>query len=244
VLSESLARRKFGDLDPLGRRVHLGPTDMPSYTIVGVVGDVKQASLAADSPDAVYISPAQSWFVDSALSLVVRAHDEDAAALAPAVKAAIRSIDSGQPILRVATMDDLLARTAAQRRFALTLFEAFGLVALVLAATGIYGVLAGSVTERTREIGVRTALGASRASILRLIGGQGLALSAVGVALGCAGAAAASRILVTLLFGVTRLDPATYIGVVALVLAVSAVACAVPAWRAVRVDPTVTLRAD
>ncbi|HEY7055913.1 MAG TPA: ABC transporter permease [Vicinamibacterales bacterium] len=244
VLSESLARRKFGALDPLGRRVHLGPTDRPSYTIVGVVGDVKQASLAADSPDAVYISPAQSWFVDSALSLVVRARDEDAAALAAAVKAAIRSIDGGQPILRVATMNDLLARTAAQRRFALTLFEAFGLVALVLAATGIYGVLAGSVTERTREIGVRTALGASRASILGLIGGQGLALSAVGVALGCVGAAAASRLLVTLLFGVTRLDPVTYIGVVALVLAVSAVACALPAWRAARVDPCVTLRAD
>ena len=141
-------------------------------------------------------------------------------------------------------MDALLAATAAERRFALILFEAFGLVALVLAATGIYGVLSGSVTERLREIGVRAALGASRGSILALVLRQGMALTAIGIAIGLAGAVAASRALVTLLFGVTRVDPPTYLGVVALLLGVSTIACWLPAWRAARVDPSITLRAE
>jgi ABC-type antimicrobial peptide transport system permease subunit len=123
-------------------------------------------------------------------------------------------------------------------------FEAFALVALLLAATGIYGVLSGHVTERMREIGVRSALGASRADILGMVVRQGMTLTALGVAIGLIGAAAASRALVTLLFGVSRLDPATYIGVIALLAGVSAIACGVPAWRAARVDPAITLRAE
>jgi putative ABC transport system permease protein len=177
------------------------------------------------------------------LSLVVRARG-DAAALAPAVRQAIWSVDKGQPIVRVATMEALLAASAAERRFASILFEVFGLAALVLAAVGIYGVLSGSVTERTREIGVRLALGASRGHILALILRQGMTLTGIGVAAGLCGAAAASSALVSLLFGVSRLDPAAYLGVVALLAVVSAVACWVPAWRAARVDPSITLRAE
>jgi putative ABC transport system permease protein len=141
-------------------------------------------------------------------------------------------------------METLLAATASERRFALILFEAFALVALALAAVGIYGVLSGSVTERTREIGVRAALGASRGDILGLVVGQGLTLTAAGVAVGVAAAAAASRGLTALLFGVSPLDPATYAGVVALLAVVSALACSMPAWRASRVDPAITLRAE
>ena len=174
VVSASLARRKFGNRDPIGRHVSIGPSEQP-YTIVGVVGDVKQASLAASEPDAVYIPAMQSWFVDSALSLVVRSH-ADPGRLTPAIKQAVWSVDKDQPILRVATMDRLLARTAADRRFALTLFEIFGIVALALAATGIYGVVSGSVAERVKEIGLRSALGASRSSILALILRQGIFL--------------------------------------------------------------------
>ena len=141
-------------------------------------------------------------------------------------------------------MDELLAATAAERRFALVLFEAFGLAALVLAGAGIFGVLSGSVAERTREIGVRSALGASRRRILTLVLGQGLGLTAVGVAIGLAGAAFATRALVAMLFGVSRLDPVTYLAVVVLLAAVAAIACAVPAWRAARVDPASTLRTE
>jgi putative ABC transport system permease protein len=141
-------------------------------------------------------------------------------------------------------MEELVSASAAERRFALTLFEAFAVTALVLAAIGIYGVLAGSVAERTREIGVRTALGASRRNIVALVLRQGLALTGLGVAIGLGGAVAASGALATLLFGITRLDPVTYGSVVALLLGVSALACWLPAWRAARVDPTITLRAE
>ena len=141
-------------------------------------------------------------------------------------------------------MDHLLAQSQAERHFALVLFEAFALAALLLAATGIYGVLAGSVAERIREIGVRAALGASRTDIVRLIVGQAMTLTGLGIAIGLVGALAASRALITLLFGVSRLDPVTYGGVIALLAVVSAVACSVPAWRAARVDPSITLRAE
>src|SRR6185369_15903017 len=149
-----------------------------------------------------------------------------------------------QAIVRVATMGHLLAQSQAQRHFALVLFEAFALAALLLAATGIYGVLAGSVAERMREIGVRAALGASRTNIVRMILSQAMTLTGLGVLIGLGGAAAASRALITLLFGVSRLDPVTYGGVVALLIGVSAIACSVPAWRAARVDPSITLRAE
>jgi putative ABC transport system permease protein len=182
-------------------------------------------------------------FADSALSLVVHT-ERDPAALAPAIQRAIWSVDRDQPITRVATMESLLAASAAERRFALTLFEVFGLVALALAAFGTYGVLSGSVTERTREIGVRSALGASRRSILVLVIRQGMSLTVLGVIIGLAGAAAASQAVVSLLFGISPLDPATYASVIAILLAVSAIACWLPAWRAAWVDPAVTLRSE
>jgi putative ABC transport system permease protein len=243
LIGESLARSQFPGQDPVGRRMHIGGGNGPWHTIVGVVGDVKQGSLADVQADAVYITPTQSWFADDAMSLVVRARD-DVTSLAPAVKNAIWSVDKDQPIVRVATMDALLAASESQRRFAMIVFGAFALVALVLAATGIYGVLSGSVSERMREIGVRSALGASRGNILALVVRQGMTLTGLGVAIGLIGAAGASSALVTLLFGVSRLDPVTYFGVIALAAGVSGIACWVPAWRAARVDPAITLRAE
>jgi putative ABC transport system permease protein len=252
LISESLARSRFPAESPIGQRLRIGPSDGPPYTIVGVVGDVKQMSLALSESDAVYItasSPSATirtgpWrFADRVMSLVVRTHG-DAAALAPAIRQAVWSIDKDQPVVRVAMMDDVVAASAAERRFALILFEAFALAALVLAAAGIYGVLSGSVAERTREIGVRAALGASRASILALVVRQGLGLAGLGAAIGLAGATAASKAIDAMLFGVSRLDPVTYLGVVALLAVVSTIACGVPAWRAVRVDPASTLRAE
>ena len=181
--------------------------------------------------------------MDRAQSLVVRTSG-GAAALTASVKNAVWSVDRDQPIVRIATMDSLLATSEAERRFVLILFEAFGLVALVLAATGIYAVLSGSVTERMREIGVRVAVGASRRDIVAMVIRQGVRLTAIGAVIGMAGAMAASQGLVTLLFGVSRLDPVTYLGVVAMLAGVAVIACAVPSWRAAQVEPAITLRAE
>jgi putative ABC transport system permease protein len=247
VLSESLAKRKFPHQDPIGQRVRVGPkalhADLPWATIVGVVGDVKQASLAISQAEAFYTTTPQWSWVDAAQSLVVRTHG-DAATLAPSIKNAIWSVDKDQPIVRVATMDTLLESSEAQRRFALTLFEAFGIVALLLAAIGIYGVLSAGVNERIREMGVRAALGASRRSIQMLVIRQGITLTTIGVAIGLLAASAASRIVVSLLYGVSQFDPVTYIAVIALLTMVSTLASWVPAWRAARVDPAITLRSE
>jgi putative ABC transport system permease protein len=241
LISESLARARFHGADPLGQRLRIGPAG--PYAIVGVVGDVKQMSLALNESDAVYV-PATQWpWADRVMSLVVRASG-DAAGLASAVRQAVWSVDEDQPVVRVATMDRLLATSTAERRFALIVFAVFALTALGLAAAGIFGVLAGSVAERTREIGVRAALGASRRDILALIMRQGMTLTGVGVALGLAGAVVATQGIVAMLFGVTRLDPVTYLGVIALLGAVAAFACGIPAWRAAQVDPASTLRAE
>jgi len=247
LLSESFAKRKFPGQDPIGQRVRVGPdighADRPWGMIVGVVGDVKQASLALNASDAFYTTTAQYSWVDNVQSLVVRTRG-DAAVLAPAIEKAIWSVDKDQPIVRVATMSNLLDRSEAERRFVLILFEAFGLVALTLAATGIYGVLSGSVNERTREMGVRAALGATRGDILALVIRQGMTLTVLGIVIGLCGAVAASQALVTLMFGLSRLDPVTYLGVVGLLAGISLIACGVPAWRAAQVDPAITLRAE
>jgi putative ABC transport system permease protein len=243
LINESMAKRRFAGRDPIGQRLHVGPNNGAWYTIVGVVGDVKQVSLAVSSADAVYITIGQWRFADQALSLVVRTQG-DPAALAPAIRRAIWSVDKDQPIVRVATMETLLALSAAERRFALILFGVFAGVALLLAAAGIYGVLSGSVTERTREIGVRSALGASRREILGLVARQGMRLTAFGATFGLVGAVASGRVIDAMLFGISRLDPVTYSLVLATVLGVAVLACMVPAWRATRVDPAITLRAE
>jgi len=242
VINESMAKRRLPGLDPIGQRLHIGPNSGPWFTVVGVVSDVTQTSLAVTRSDAVYIT-AEQWgrFVDNARWLVIRTQ-HDAAALTPAVRRAIAAVDKDQPIIRVATMDERVKTSAADRRFALLLFEAFGITALSLAAIGTYSLLAGSVTERTRELGIRAALGASRLNILVLVLRQGMTLTGLGIAIGVVGAGIASRALVTLLFGITTLDAITYVGVAALLTGVSLLACAMPAWRAARVRPSVALR--
>lgn len=247
LLSESYAKHMLPGMDAIGQHVRIGPDyghpDKPWATVVGVVGDVKQLSLGLNDAEAFYVTPTQWHWVDTAQSLVVRTRG-DAVSMAPAIRRAIWSVDKDQPIVRVATMDKLIADSEAQRHFALVLFEAFALVGLILAATGIYGLLSGSVTERTREIGVRAALGASPGNILALVLRQGMALAGLGLVIGLLGAVFASRALITLLFGTSLLDPLTYLGVVTLLLAVSAIACWIPARRASHVDPAITLRAE
>ena len=246
LVSESLAATRFGAADPLGHRLRIGPTDGPPLTIVGVVRDVKQLSLAASEANAVYVTESQAagaGNADVAMSLVVRGHD-DLVALVPALRRAVWSVDKDQPIVRVATMEELVATLAAERRFALVLCQAFTLAALVLAALGIYGVLAGSVAERRREIGVRAALGASRQRIVALVVRQGMALTGIGVAIGLVAAMLLSRVMVAMLFGISRLDPVSYLGAVLVLASAATVACSVPAWRAARTDPASTLAGE
>jgi len=241
MISESLAKHRFGDQDPVGQRVRLGPSDGPWHTIVGVVGDVKQTSLAASDLHAFYTTPGQWHFGDNTMSLVIRAAG-NTANLTPAIRKAIWSVDKDQPIVQVAMMDDLLAASEAQRRFALILFEIFGLVALALAAAGIYGVLSHTVTERTREIGVRLALGAERRNVLNLILRQGLKLILSGIGLGLLMALAVTRLLTNLLYGVSATDPSIFGGVAIVLIVVALFACYWPARRATRIDPLVALR--
>ena len=242
LISESLAKSRFQDQDPIGQRLRLGANDGPWSTIVGVVGDVKQTSLTASQANAVYMTNEQ-WrlFADRALWLVVRTNGASAE-LAPAIRQAIWSVDKDQPIVGVATMDQRLASSAAERRFALILFEVFAFVAVVLVAVGLYGVLSASVTERTREIGVRLALGAQRRNVLYLILRQGLKLTLAGVSLGLLASWAVTRLLTKLLYGVSATDPLVFGGVASFLTVVALLACYVPARRAMKVDPLVILR--
>ena len=249
LISQSLADREFAGLDPVGQHVRLGPdagrADRPWATIVGVVGNVRQESLSVAQEDAFYTTAAQWLWLDNAQSLVVRTDGRARPArVFPAVEEAIWSVDGNRLITRVATMETLRAATEIQRRFVLVLFEGFGLVALVLAAIGIYGILSGSVTERIREIGVRAALGAGRRDLLLLILRQGMAMTGIGLAIGLCFALAAGRALETMLFGVSWLDGATYLGATVLLLAISGIACLIPARRAASIDPMQALRTE
>jgi predicted lysophospholipase L1 biosynthesis ABC-type transport system permease subunit len=193
--------------------------------------------------DAVYILPRQWYFADRSMWLVVRTGARPAG-LVPAIEDAVWSVDADQPVVRVAPLDALVAGSAAEQRFAFWIFQAFALVALTLAAVGLFGLLAGSVAERRREIGVRCALGATRGQVLSSVLGQGLTLAGLGIALGVAGAAVLTRALDSLLFGISRLDPITYAAVVALVAGVAFAASWLPARAAVRVDPASALRVE
>jgi putative ABC transport system permease protein len=250
VINESLAHRVFGNGDPIGARVRFGPEvgsgheeRRPWATVVGVVGDVKQYSLAADAPDAFYVADGQWVWVDNVMTIVVRTTG-NAEVLAPAINRAVWTVNANLPIQRVATMSAFVAASAGQRRFALTAIEVFAAAALLLAAVGLYGVISGGVAERMREIGIRTALGATPGDLVRAVVGRSLLLTLGGTAIGLAGAYAASRLLESMLFDVSRFDPLTNIVVVSVLAGVSLLASWAPARRAAGVDPTVTLRAE
>jgi ABC-type antimicrobial peptide transport system permease subunit len=211
--------------------------------VVGVVGDVKQQSLASPNTAAFYVPMVQWRWIDPAQALVVRTSG-DPSALTNAIKRAVWSVDRDKPITRVATMEQLILRTGADRRFASVIYGTFATAALLLAAVGLYGVVSGLVSERTREFGIRSALGASRGEIVRGVVKNGLLFTAIGVVLGVAGASATNRLLETLLYGISRADPMTYVGVIALLAGVAGLACWAPARRAATVDPAITLRAE
>ena len=247
IVDEEFAKRFWPDRDPIGERIATGaiPNSNPPVprwrTVVGVVGHVKNDSLDQQGREQTYYPIAQAPFPVRSMYLAVRATG-DPAALTSGVRGAVAGLDSTLPLYEVKTMDEWLQQSVAQRRFNMLLLVIFSALALLLASIGTYGVISYSVNQRTREIGIRMALGASRADVLRMIVGGGMRLTAIGIAIGAVLALLAARFLSTLLFGVHSTDPATFVGVAA-ILAVSAFAAAyLPARRATRVNPVVALR--
>jgi putative ABC transport system permease protein len=239
VINERMAQRLMPGEDPVGRRIRCGSTTAPWITIVGVIGDVRHSGLEEQPAPELYI-----WYLQGppVNPFIVVRSTVDSASLTAAVRDAVRTVDKNIAAYDIRPMTQVRAASMAQRRFVLLLVAAFGVLALVMAAVGVYGVMTLVVSERTAEIGIRLALGASPIALLRTVLRQGLLLAAAGVVAGSAAAAMVMPLISTQLFGVRPFDPLTLTGVPALLLAVAAVACLVPARRAMRVDPVHALR--
>jgi putative ABC transport system permease protein len=242
VVSDAFVKRYFPTEDPIGRRIVFDDPDRKPLEIVGVVGDIKRNGLDAAVEPELYISHLQR--PERRLNLVLRTDARDAAQLTQATRAEIKNFDPNQIIWRTQTLEELLGTSVAPRRFNMLLLGIFATVALVLAAVGLYGVMSYSVSWRTHEIGIRMALGAKRADVLRLVIRQGLAMTLIGLGIGLVGAFALSRVMAGLLFGVSPKDPLTFAGVSIVLLAVALLACLLPARRATRVNPIVALRSE
>jgi putative ABC transport system permease protein len=242
VINAAFAARMFGDADPIGAELRLGSgSPLPKVTVIGVVGDLRHSRLDAPPVPEVYVHYLQA--VPVAPFVVVRTAG-DPATLAPAVRAAIADVDPAIPLYNVRTMAELRTATLAGRRFVMGLVVAFGALALVLAAIGVFGVVALTVAERTREMGIRLALGAAPRRLATTVLAQVLTVSAIGVVAGSLLALAASPWLAPQLYGVAAVDPITLAGVAAAILVVAGLAAAIPAARVLRVDPLSTLRAQ
>jgi len=239
VVNETLAKQMFGDKDPLGQRLLVQMGDGKPGEIIGVVGDTKHAGLDGSVRPMVYYVQAQLPL--SFGTFVVRTKG-DPARLASSVAMAIQEIKKDQPVTDVRSMDEWIGRSIAQRRFQTGLLGAFAMIALVLAMIGVYGVMSYSVEQRTHEIGVRLAVGAEPGALRRWITARGMALAAIGLAFGLAGAAIGTRALKSLLYDVKPLEPLTYLATAALIAFACFAAVYVPARRATRVDPLVALR--
>jgi putative ABC transport system permease protein len=241
IINETMARRFWPDTDPVGKRFGTGRTEQSWITVVGVVSDVKFTSLTKDAELEFYELYRQVSIAD--MILTVRTLT-DPQRLAPALRQAVLKTDPTQPISRITPMAQYVSDAMGTPRISALLLAAFGTTALLLAAVGIYGVISFSVARRTREIGVRIALGATGRDVMRAVVGKAVTLASFGVALGIASALALNRILQRMLFGVTATEPSAYLAVSALLIAIAALAAYVPARRATRIDPSVVLRCE
>jgi putative ABC transport system permease protein len=241
IINRRLAERYFTNEDPLGRQLRIAGNDRYIVTIIGVAGDVNYRGL--DTADEITLYVPHRQLPTSDMSLIVRC-TADPLALAPAVQQQVWDIDRDLAPTRIKTMEQLLSESVAQPRFRTVLLGLFAGLALALAAIGIYGVISYNVAQRTQELGIRMALGAQSRDLLRLVLRQGMTLALVGVVTGLAGALALTRLLKTLLFGVSATDPLTFAAIAFLLAAVALLACWIPARRATKVDPMVALRRD
>jgi|HubBroStandDraft_6_1064221.scaffolds.fasta_scaffold02750_7 predicted permease len=243
LIDRTLQRRYWPNEDPLGKQVSFGgrPGQNPTFTVVGVVGDIKSDGFDAPTAPHIYLPVRQSPGYASVVFLRSTGNPE---ALGESIRHEVQSIDPNIPVFSVRTMDQVIARSMAERRFALQLLGIFASVALLLAAIGIYGVMAYSFSQRTHEIGIRIALGAQRMDIFRMAVSEGMQLVAIGLVIGLVGAAALTRSVRSMLFDVSPADPITFAGISLTLAGVAFLACYVPAQRATRVDPLVALREE
>jgi predicted permease len=243
IINDTLARRSWPGADPVGRRFMFGARDSgsPWYTVVGVVADMRRQGPERDALPQVFVSLSQNPAPRN-VGLFIRASSDDPLALVGAVKAAVVRVEKNAPVSGVARLERQLSNFLRQRRFQTSLLAGFSLVALLMAAVGIYGLIQYSIATRTREIGLRLAIGAQAGDIFRMIIGEGLMLSLTGVAIGLVGAVWFGRASASLLFGVTASDPWTFTTVSLLLTAVAIAACYFPARRAMKFDPIVALR--
>jgi putative ABC transport system permease protein len=243
MIDELFASRYWPGEDPIGKRIRPGGpgSNNPLITVVGVVGRVKMEGLDSDSNRVQAYQPylQRPW---TGLSVVIRSTAPDPSSLTASVRQEILALDGNQAVFNIRTMDRIWEESVTQRRLTTILLTIFACVALVLAAVGIYGVMAYSVTQRIHEIGIRIALGAARGDVLKLVVGQGMILAGIGVGLGLVGAVVLTRWMSTLLFGVGARDPLTFCVIAAALILVALTACLVPARRATKVDPMIALR--
>jgi putative ABC transport system permease protein len=237
IINETIAKRHFGSpAEAIGKRLIIWKDEQIPREIIGVVGDTKTGSLIGESGAQMYVPHAQDsqW---NFMGLVIRTAG-DPASFATSLRREVQALDKDQPVYNVRTMDDVVMNALGTRRVSMQLFAVFACAALLLAALGIYGVMAYSVTQRTQEIGLRMALGAQKSDVLGLVIRQGMVLTVIGVIVGLAGALALTRVIGNLLFGVTATDPATFVAIPLVLLFVALLACYLPARRAARLDPT------
>jgi predicted permease len=243
IINETLARHSWPGHDPVGRKLKVGPRDSDGawYTVVGVVGDMRRQGPEREALPQIFMSLAQNPPARS-VDLFIQTSLDDPLAMAGALRAAVRRVEKDAPVYGVAPLEQQLGTYLTQRRFQTSLLIGFSVVALLMAAVGIYGLIQYSIAMRTREIGLRMAIGAQAGDIFRMVIGEGLALSLAGLALGLLGAWWLGSAISSLLFGVTPSDPWTFAAVSVLLTAVAIAACCLPARRAMRVDPIVALR--
>ncbi len=241
VIDEAFAARHFPDEDPIGRGLDIGNGSDGFYQIVGVVGNVHHVALEASAGPTMYVPYRQDVFSSM---WIVAGSDRDPAQLVASARQAVHAIDPALPAFAMTPLRNVIDDSVAQRRFSMLLLAAFAATALFLAAVGIYGVVGYSVSQRTREIGVRLAIGAERRDVLALVVGGGMKLAAVGVVIGLAGALGLARLTTAMLFKVTPFDPVSYALTTGVLLTIAAIACYVPARRAMNVDPLVAIREE
>jgi predicted lysophospholipase L1 biosynthesis ABC-type transport system permease subunit len=240
VINETMARKLFPNQDPVGQHVRMGPNPTgPWTTIIGVIGDIKHGGLEEEMQPELYITYLQGAPVGP---FIVLRTSGDPAALAETVRAEVRNIDKTIPIYDMRTMSTLRSESVSTRRFVMLIVAAFGALALGLAAIGVYGVMSLIVSERTREVGVRLALGAEPSQLLTMIVGQAAKLAGIGVVIGIAAALPLAPFLDSQLYGVKSFDPATFVSVPLALIVIAALAALVPARKAMRVDPVTALR--
>ena len=244
IINDAMARRSWPGQDPVGRRFTLGPRlpDSPWFTVVGVVGDMRRQGLERDALPQIFVSMAQNP-PSRNVGLFIRTSSDDPLSMAGSIRAAVGRVERNAPVFGIAPLDQQLGTYLTQRRFQTSLLAGFSMVALLMAAVGIYGLIQYSIATRTQEIGLRMAIGAQSGDIFRMIIGEGLRLSLIGVALGLVGALWLGRAGASLLFGVTASDPLTFATVSLLLTAVAIAACYFPARRAMKLDPLGALRA-